>query len=145
MLTLLIGIIYLPVIRAEPIGFAPSTAVTEIQENLWSVALNSKNQNETVIFVRKMGGKVFAAAKDLQRWRLRLLAVPPLAHQNEDLYALDDLGGTYRTDEATQSIAIEVSGDQFMSISVSGSSESSNTVPSTLGGFLNYDAAISDG
>ena len=71
--------------------------------------------------------------------------MPPLAHQNEDLYALDDLGGTYRTDEATQSIAIEVSGDQFMSISVSGSSESSNTVPSTLGGLLNYDAAISDG
>lgn len=46
---------------------------------------------------------------------------------------------------ATQSIAIEVSGDQFMSISVSGSSESSTTAPSTLGGFLNYDAAISDG
>lgn len=66
-LTLLIGIIYLPVIRGEPFGSAPSTAVTEIQENLWSVALNSKNQNETVIFVRKTGGKVFAAAKDLQR------------------------------------------------------------------------------
>jgi outer membrane usher protein len=142
-LTLLAGVAYLPVIRAEPVGSAPSTAVTGIEENLWSVTLNGKNQNETVIFLRKTGGKVFAAAKDLQRWRLRLPTVPPLTHQNEDFYALDDLGGTYRVDDATQSIAIEVSGDQFMSSSVSGRSESPTAVPSSLGGFLNYDAAIS--
>lgn len=139
----IVVLVFLPV-SAEQVSSTPSTATTGLEESLWSVTLNGENQQETVVFLRKTGGKVLAASKDLQRWRLRLPAVPPVVHQNEDFYPLDELGGaTYRVDDATQTIAIKVSGDQFMSSSMSGRIESPTPVPSTLGGFLNYDAAIS--
>jgi outer membrane usher protein len=129
-------------VRAAEAGSAiPAAPKTAFEENLWSVNINGENQHETVLFLRDSAGKVLAAAKDLQRWRLRLpAAATPSKYQDEAFYPLDQLGGvSYKLDESTQAISIDAPGDAFMASTVSGSNQSPTPVPSTLGGFLNYD------
>jgi outer membrane usher protein len=141
-LALLLGAASLPVRAAEAGPALPSASTTAFEENLWGVTINGKDQHETVLFLRNSGGKVLAAVKDLQRWRLRLPTAEPLKHQDEAFYPLDELGRvSYKMDESTQVIAIDAPGDAFMSSAVSGATNSPIPVPSALGGFLNYDVA----
>lgn len=125
-------------VRAASIPPSPSNP---LQENLWSVTLNGVDKHETVLFLREAGDKVLASGKDLQSWRLRLPALPPLMHHGETFYPLDRLrGATYRVDEAMQAIAINVPADGFISSTISNPGLSPPPIASSLGGFLNYDA-----
>lgn len=142
-LALLLGSALLAVRAAQAGSASPSAVATALEESLWSVTLNGENRHETVLFLRDTGGRVLAAGKDLQRWRLRLPTVAPQMHQGETFYPLDELGGvSYSVDEVTQAIAIDAPGDVFMSSTFSGANQSPTPIPSSLGGFLNYDGYV---
>jgi outer membrane usher protein len=124
---------------AQPVTSSPTG---EMQETLWNVTLNGIDRRETVLFCL-IGGKVFTAGKDLQRWRLRLPKAEPHVHDGEAFYPLDALkGAVYRVDEATQSIAIDAPTELFIASNIKGAGDSPEPTPSSLGGFFNYDGFL---
>lgn len=144
LLALSLNTAHLEVRAAEAGSALPAAAATALVENLWSVKINGEDQHETALFLRDSGGKVLAAAKDLQRWHFHLPAAEPLKNQDEAFYPLDELGGvSYQVEESTQTLAMTAPGNAFTSSTVSGATDSPTPVPSTLGGFLNYDGFAS--
>ncbi len=86
-------------------------------------------------------GRLLAGAEDLRRWRMRLPDTNPLTLYGEDFYALDALEGlTYRLDESTQTLAMQVPPGLFDATRLAGKeAKFSAPTPASLGGFLNYD------
>jgi outer membrane usher protein len=126
----------------EQLRHADSTSSDARQARFWSVTLNGVDRREVVLFYL-LDGKVLAAGKDLQRWRLRLPADVPQVVKGETFYPLDALRGTrYNIDESTQSIAIEVPGDQFIASTISNATASPTPTRFSWGGFLNYDITL---
>lgn len=123
-----------------PSDSLPSAEQRAFTEVLWAVSLNDEDLHETVLLLRQPNGPVWAQGQDIQRWRLRLPAVPPVFHHGEAYYALDGIKGlAYRVDETTQSIAIEAAVELFQPTTVSGTADSPSPVSPSFGGFLNYD------
>jgi outer membrane usher protein len=90
----------------------PSTSLAEdtpfaAEEVFLEVFINDLRK-DTVLLLRNED-RLFAGAQDLQRWRLRLPNTNPLTFYGEDFYALDALLGlTYRLDESTQMLTMQV-------------------------------------
>jgi outer membrane usher protein len=108
-------------------------------EILLDVFINQQRK-DTVVLLRS-DGRLFAGAEDLRRWRVRLPETNPLTHYGEDFYALDALEGlTYRLDESTQTLAMQVPPGLFDATRLMGKeTKFSAPNPASLGGFLNYD------
>ena len=108
-------------------------------EILLDVFINQQRK-DTVVLLRS-DGRLFAGAEDLRRWRVRLPEANPLTHYGEDFYALDALEGlTYRLDESTQTLAMQVPPGLFDATRLMGKeTKFSAPNPASLGGFLNYD------
>ena len=108
-------------------------------EILLDVFINQQRK-DTVVLLRS-DGRLFAGAEDLRRWRVRLPETNPLTHYGEDFYALDALEGlTYRLDESTQTLAMQVPPGLFDATRLMGKeAKFSAPNPASLGGFLNYD------
>ena len=108
-------------------------------EILLDVFINQQRK-DTVVLLRS-DGRLFAGAEDLRRWRVRLPEANPLTHYGEDFYALDALEGlTYRLDESTQALAMQVPPGLFDATRLMGKeTKFSAPNPASLGGFLNYD------
>ena len=108
-------------------------------EVLLDVSINQQRK-DTVLLLRSEG-RVFAGAEDLRRWRMRLPETNPLTLYGEDFYALDALEGlTYRLDESTQTLAMQVPPGLFDATRLAGKeAKFSAPTPASLGGFLNYD------
>ena len=108
-------------------------------EVLLDVSINQQRK-DTVLLLRSEG-RVFAGAEDLRRWRMRLPDTNPLTLYGEDFYALDALEGlTYRLDESTQTLAMQVPPGLFDATRLAGKEvKFSAPTPASLGGFLNYD------
>ena len=108
-------------------------------EVLLDVSINQQRK-DTVLLLRSEG-RVFAGAEDLRRWRMRLPDTNPLTLYGEDFYALDALEGlTYRLDESTQTLAMQVPPGLFDATRLAGKeAKFSAPTPASLGGFFNYD------
>ena len=108
-------------------------------EVLLDVSINQQRK-DTVLLLRGEG-RVFAGAEDLRRWRMRLPDTNPLTLYGEDFYALDALEGlTYRLDESTQTLAMQVPPGLFDATRLAGKeAKFSAPTPASLGGFFNYD------
>ena len=108
-------------------------------EVLLDVFINTQRK-DTVLLLRSEG-RVFAGTEDLRRWRMRLPDTNPLTLYGEDFYALDALEGlTYRLDESTQTLAMQVPPGLFDATRLAGKeAKFSAPTPASLGGFLNYD------
>ena len=108
-------------------------------EVLLDVSINQQRK-DTVLLLRSEG-RVFAGAEDLRRWRMRLPDTNPLTLYGEDFYALDALEGlTYRLDESTQTLAMQVPPGLFDATRLAGKeTKFSAPTPASLGGFFNYD------
>ena len=64
-------------------------ALLAIEEIFLDVFINDQRK-DTVLLLRNEG-RLFAGAKDLQLWRLRLPNTNPLTFYGDDFYALDAL------------------------------------------------------
>ena len=127
---------------AQAASALSAPVATAFEENFWSVSLNGKDQQESVLFLRTADKQVWAAAKDLQRWRLRLPETAAQDYQGEAFYPLDALGkSSYKVDEAKQAIAIDVAAELFLSSSYNSATASPTAIASSLGGFFNYDGS----
>ena len=121
----------------------PSTSLAEgtsleIEEVFLDVFINDQRK-DTVLLLRNEG-RFFAGAKDLQLWRLRLPDINPLTFYGVDFYALDALRGlTFKLDESTQSLAMQVPPRLFEATLLNGQ-EIDFSAPSAAspGGFINY-------
>ena len=121
----------------------PSTLLAEgtsleIEEVFLDVFINDQRK-DTVLLLRNEG-RFFAGAKDLQLWRLRLPDINPLTFYGDDFYALDALQGlTFKLDESTQSLAMQVPPRLFEATLLNGQ-EIDFSAPSAAspGGFINY-------
>jgi outer membrane usher protein len=120
------------------VSLAVDTAIAA-DEILLDVFINQQRE-DTVVLLRGEG-RLFAGAEDLRRWRVRLPETNPLTHYGEDFYALDALEGlTYRLDESTQTLAMQVPPGLFDATRLMGKeTKFSAPNPASLGGFLNYD------
>ncbi len=109
-------------------------------EAVLAVTVNREPQGEPIIALRDPAGRVFVAAADLGRWRLRSPDVAPTILHGERYYPLAAIGGLVATlDEQAQTLTIEASPALF------GATEINAEVPpgpvpdrSVVGGFLNY-------
>lgn len=104
------------------------------------VTLNSEQQDEPIIALRDAAGRVFVAAADLARWRLRLPDTAPTMYQAERYYPLAAFNGLVATvDEQAQMLSIEAPPAMFPSTQIDARAL---PVPvpqrSAVGGFLNY-------
>ncbi|NOU21640.1 MAG: fimbrial biogenesis outer membrane usher protein [Methyloglobulus sp.] len=141
---LLLVLVALPIsgAQAEPVG-SPPVIAKDGEENLWNVIINGVDQKETVLFLRQTDGKVLVSGKDMLRWHLQLVPGTPLMYQGDAFYPLDKLAGvSYNVNAATQAIAINVPGGGFKSNTYSTANQSPKAIPSSLGGFLNYDGFV---
>ena len=119
-------------------SLAADTALAA-DEVLLDVFINQQRK-DTVLFLRS-DGRLFAGAEDLRRWRVRVPEANPLTLYGEDFYALDALAGlTYRLDDSTQTLAMQVPSGLFDATRLMGKETIfSAPAPASLGGFLNYD------
>jgi outer membrane usher protein len=89
----------------------------------------------------KKDGDLMASAADIQRWRLALPSKQSFSYQGHEYYPLNTLAGiSYRIDEATQALFIEVKPKYLLPTQLEGSALSfSMPELSSPGGFINYD------
>jgi outer membrane usher protein len=89
----------------------------------------------------KKDGDLMASAADIQRWRLALPSKQSFSYQGHEYYPLNTLAGiSYRIDEATQALFIEVKPKHLLPTQLDGSALSfSMPELSSPGGFINYD------
>ena len=120
------------------VSLAVDTALAA-DEVLLDVFINQQRK-DTVVLLRS-DGRLFAGAEDLRRWRVRLPETDPITLYGDDFYALDALAGlTYRLDEVTQTLAMQVPAGLFDATRLMGKeTRFSAPTPASLGGFLNYD------
>jgi outer membrane usher protein len=120
------------------VSLAVDTAIAA-DEVLLDVFINQQRK-DTVLLLRN-DGRLFAGAEDLRRWRVRLPNANPLTFYGENFYALDALAGlTYRLDDFTQTLAVQVPPSLFDATRLTGKGTSfSAPTTASLGGFLNYD------
>ena len=72
------------------------------------VTVNHEQQDEAIIALRDGAGRVFVAAADLARWRLRLPDAAPTTYQGERYYPLSAFKGLVATvDDQAQTLSIE--------------------------------------
>ncbi|MDC1509682.1 fimbria/pilus outer membrane usher protein [Oceanospirillaceae bacterium] len=132
------ALLLLLIILTPSVSLAVDTAIAA-DEILLDVFINQQRK-DTVVLLRS-DGRLFAGAEDLRRWRVRLPETNPLTHYGEDFYALDALEGlTYKLDESTQALAMQVPPGLFDATRLMGE-ETIFSAPTlaSLGGFLNYD------
>lgn len=127
--------------RAPAPGPAPAERATGMQELLLQLDINQQDLGETALFLKDAGGRVFAAAADLQRWRLRLPDVASTQYRDETFYPLKEIAGlSYTLDETRAAISISVPADAFAASSFDAKAGRARPAARPgLGGFLNYD------
>jgi len=104
------------------------------------VTVNHEQQDEAIIALRDGAGRVFVAAADLARWRLRLPDAAPTTYQGERYYPLSAFKGLVATvDDQAQTLSIEAPPAMFAATQIDAMAP---PVPvpqrSAVGGFLNY-------
>jgi len=104
------------------------------------VTVNRDQQDEPIIALRDGAGRVFVAAADLARWRLKLPDAAPTTYQGERYFPLSAFNGLVATvDEPAQRLSIEAPPTMFAATQIDAMAP---PVPvpqrSAAGGFLNY-------
>jgi outer membrane usher protein len=113
----------------------------EFQPLLLMVDINRQKLDDTVLILKDRQGALYAAEKDLQNWRMRIPGVPPVSFKGARYYPLSALPGIIvKSDEATQSLNIEVKPETFMSTVINASRTAlPPPIPPSPGMFFNYD------
>ncbi|MDA9032345.1 fimbria/pilus outer membrane usher protein [Amylibacter sp.] len=136
-------LIYIRLLLVSMLMLNPSISLAEgtpfdIEEVFLDVFINDQRK-DTVLLLRNEG-RLFAGVKDLQLWRLRLPDINPLTFYGDDFYALGALRGlTFKLDESTQSLAMQVPPRLFEATLLNGQEiDFSAPSPASPGGFINY-------
>ncbi|MGH8549457.1 MAG: fimbria/pilus outer membrane usher protein [Methylococcales bacterium] len=124
-------------------GMLPATAAHSsgaFNDLFLAVRLNGDDLHETALFLNDGQGRLLVTVDEIKRWRLRLPGAPVVHHQGKDFHGLDGIEGlSYRIDQSTQSISIDAAPDLFAVTTVRGLAPTPTPIPSSLGGFMNYD------
>lgn len=117
----------------------PAPQQASAGEELWlSARINAQGEGETALFVKTPDGKLLARREDLARWRLKSSVA--IAHAGEDYVPLASLEGlSYRLDEGNQSLELQAPPALFNATQIGSTAEAAAAMPTTSGGFLNYD------
>ncbi|HYH42974.1 MAG TPA: fimbria/pilus outer membrane usher protein, partial [Burkholderiales bacterium] len=111
-----------------------------VQLVFYSVRLNQQELGVARL-LKLPDGRWFARRADLEEWRLRIPASPPLLFRNEEHYALDAFEGVaYRIDAPLQAMDLEVAPRYFAATQLDGAA--ARAAPPVLpspGGVVNYD------
>src|SRR5260221_8547063 len=87
---------------------SPTRAVAPALEEMFLEMRLNQQALQTALILRQGDGALFARKDDLQRWRLRLPELTPLAYRGEEYYPLAAFPGlSYRIDEARQALVAE--------------------------------------
>ena len=133
-----LSLLLLSILMLTPSKLLAQDALLATEEIFLDVFINDQRK-DTVLLLRNEG-RLFAGAKDLQLWRLRLPNTNPLTFYGDDFYALDALRGlTFKLDESTQSLAMQVPPRLFEATLLNGQEiDFSAPSPASPGGFINY-------
>ena len=125
-------------LRPEPpAGDVPPPGFTVA---ILAVTINLEEQDEPVVALRDAAGRVFVAAADLARWRLRPPDAAPTLYQAERYYPLAAYPGLAATvNEQAQTLTIQAAATLFASTQID-ALPPPGPVPqrTAVGGFLNY-------
>jgi outer membrane usher protein len=123
---------------------SPGGAVTPALEEMFLEMRLNRQPGQNALILRQADGALYARKDDLQRWRLHLPEVTPLAYRGEEYYPLAAFAGlTYRVDEARQVLMAEAPASLFSGTEMRGASSrlAAPTRPPP-GAFLNYDLLL---
>ena len=123
-------------------SLAEGASLTE-EEVFLDVFINEQHKG-TVVLLRSED-RLFVGAQDLRLWRLGLPNTNPLTFYGEEFYALDALLGlTYKLDESTQMLTVQVPPGLFDATFLNGKKiDFSAPSVQSSGGFVNYDVLAS--
>lgn len=114
-----------------------------VQEVLLAVQINGIPTNACEHLLQLSTGQLAALPEAFVRWRIRLPAVAPILHQEEQYFPLDGIKGlSYRIDQTTQELFLEGTAAIFLPNVINANSGRvlHPTLPSP-GGFFNYDVS----
>jgi outer membrane usher protein len=138
-----VSLLLLSILTLTPSKLLAQDALLATEDFFLDVFINGQPK-DTVLLLRNEG-RLFAGAKDLQRWRLRLSDITPQTFYGEDFYALDALHGlTFKLDESSQILAMQVPPRLFEATFLNGQEIdfSAPSPPSSFGGFINYNLSV---
>ena len=136
-------LLLLATVTLTPSASLACEAGAAVEDFFLDVSINQIRQ-DTLLLMRS-NDRLYVRSQDLRRWRVRLPNTRPMTLDGEDFYALDVLEGlTFRLDESTQTLAIQVPPNLFDATTLLGKETSfSAPSPASPGGFLNYDVLVS--
>lgn len=126
---------------ADPVpGPAGSPSSAGFVEAVLSVTVNREEQSDPVVTLRDPSGRIFVAATDLTRWRLRLPELSPTLFRGEQYYPLSGFPGLSATiDERTQTLTIDAPAALFATTELNAvRGPAPRPERSAGGGFVNY-------
>ncbi len=124
-----------------PSTMAPVQARRDEEEVLLAVQINKQPVDQTILALRRSGGRLLVPTEELRRWRFRVSETPALQRGSEGYYALDALPGlAYRVDDASQTLFVEAPPALFAATTLAGITNCfAVPPPAPAGGFANYD------
>ncbi|HUH56804.1 MAG TPA: fimbria/pilus outer membrane usher protein [Rhodanobacter sp.] len=128
-----------PVPTSPPPVAGPATS--DALAEAWLEVHVNGTPADTVLVLRDSAGRVLVRAEDLQRWRIRAIAVDAVTHDGDDFWPLSAIPGlTYRVDSTQGTLLLDVPAALFADTRFSGVSRAADTAtPPPSGGYLNYD------
>ena len=120
---------------------SPTGAVAPALEEMFLEMRLNQQALQTALILRQGDGALFARKDDLQRWRLRLPELTPLAYRGEEYYPLAAFPGlSYRIDEARQALVAEAPASLFAGTELRGMRTGMpGLTRASPGAFMNYD------
>ncbi len=126
-----------PVLMAEPASLS-SQGITEI----WlEVRVNGTPAPYALLMLQRPDGSLLAKSDDLSNWDFHLPHAPSITHMGQQYIVLDGLPGLgYQLDEASLTLSIDAGPGLFVRTELGGvNPEHAEPMPSSAGGFFNYD------
>lgn len=121
---------------AEPASQAQPTL-----DGFLQIDINRQSLDEAVLVLRLSDGGILLAQEDLERWRIKLPALPERHASGKAYYRLQTIAGaTHQLDEKTQKLFIELPPSAFQNLSLDSARPATPRPGKTsLGMFFNYD------
>lgn len=107
---------------------------------LLAIRVNGVPATQWERIVRLCNGQLAASADALQRWRVPVPSVIPIALSGNSYYPLDAVAGVrYVLDQANQELLLDIPAASFLSNSINMAAKEQDDLQVAPGGFFNYD------
>jgi outer membrane usher protein len=111
-----------------------------VEELLLQVDVNQQQLDEVVPLLRDAGNEVYATARELARWRLRVPEAAALNRQGEQYYRLRAIAGLdYALDLSAQTLSVTAPADAFAPTTLAEAAQIPRAEKPAPGAFVNVD------